>query len=265
MSIYTDWRNDRSAVAIGAMTVIATLAVPFLASATSELAWWINLLFGAAILIVGGTVVYGRLRRRTNSTDDAADSDVAEKHQASEEPPVEQTDQATPRWQVVKESIRKAPIVSGEGPTLLLGYAQVAAVGQRDTEKLYYCKLHHVRDGHSYFEFRVNSPSGRLEKRESEIRLLPGEIITSERVWSAADGSPHNNVVADWGSLSDESRELIGSSESMVFVWKDTTSHGRQRPETKTHRLVVPVNGLLDVEQELARHSKETILRFAPV
>ena len=265
MSIYTDWRNDRSAVGIGTMTVIATLAVPFLASATSELPWWINFLFGATILIVGGTAVYRRLRRATDSTENIAGSVVAEHTQPSKEPRLEQVDQATPRWKVVQGSIRKAPIVSGEGPILLVGYAQVAAVGQRDAERLYYCKLHDVRDGHSYFEFRVNPPSGRLEKRESEIRLLPGEIITSERVWSATDESPNNNVVADWSSLSDESRELIGSSESMVVVWKDTTSHGGERREIKTHRLVVPVDGLRDVEQELARHSKEAMLQFAPV
>ena len=266
MNIYTDWRNDRSAVGIGAMTVIATLAVPFLASATSELSWWINLLLGAAILFVGGTAVYRRLRRRTASTDDM--EPLVSKHdQPVEEPRIEQGDQATqtPRWQVVEESIRKAPIVSGEGPILLLGYARVAAVGQRETEKLYYCKLHDVKDAHSYFEFRVNPPSGRLVERESEIRLLPGEIITSKRVWSASDESANNNVVADWRSLSEESRELIHSSESMVIVWKDTISHGGDRPETKINRLVVPVDGLHDVEEQLARYRAEAVLRFAPV
>ena len=184
--------------------------------------------------------------------------------------PVDQVDQGdriapTPRWQVVEDSLRRAPIVSGEGPIVLLGYAEVAAAGPRETDKLYYCKLLDVRTGHSYFEFRVNPPPGRLVKRESEIRLLPGEIITSKRVWSASDGSANNNVVADWQSVTDESRELIESSESMVIVWNDTVSLDGESFQTKTHRLVVPVAGLSDVENKLNQHRMHNVPHFSPV
>ena len=45
------------------------------------------------------------------------------------------------RWKVVRDSIPKAPIVAGEGPVMLMGYAQVDAVGDDENKKLYYCKM----------------------------------------------------------------------------------------------------------------------------
>ena len=64
MSIYSDWRNDKLFVLISVMTLVATLAVPFLGRVAVELSWWTNLLFGAAILVIGGIGAYWRLRAK---------------------------------------------------------------------------------------------------------------------------------------------------------------------------------------------------------
>ena len=146
---------------------------------------------------------------------------------------------------------------------ILLGYAQVDAVGDDENKKLYFCKMYDARAAHAYFEFRVNARWGTLTKRQSEMRLLPGEIVVSKRIWSGEDGMA-NNIVADWNSVMDESRELIEGSKSMVIIWTDTVSYGNNRVETKTHRLVVPLDGFLDAEYELGFFQRQASLGHSP-
>ena len=262
----SDWRSDRATVRIGIATLAVTFAAPFLASATAELPWWANALFGVASLVVGACCVVWRRRQifseianprsSTLSEDTGKPIEEADPTEPAATPettaPDESETESRQRWEVVEHSIRRAPIVTGEGPVLLMGYAQVDAVGDEDNKKLYFCKMYDVRTAHAYFEFRVNAPLGKLLKRKSEIRLLPGEIIVSERTWAYEDdGNANNNIVADWTSIVDESRGLIEGSERMVIVWTDTTSHERDRVETTTHRLVVPLDGFVDAEDDI--------------
>ena len=64
-------------------------------------------------------------------------------------------------------------------------------------------------------------------KRDSEMRLLPGEIVVSKLTW-ALDRSeePNNNIVGDWTSIVDESREWIADSARIVIIWSDVVSYG---------------------------------------
>ena len=254
MNVYSDWRSDKLAIGISALTLLATLAVPFFARAMAGQPWWVNLLIGASILVLGGIAALMRLRlvaRSLGGAPNELDEDEPPKENGRTEPTADD-DQPTDRWEVVEDSIRKAIIVSGEGPIILLGYAQVDAVGDEEHHKLYYCRLHDVRDAHSYFEYRVKAPWGKLLKRESEVRLLPGEVVHSRRSWSSEDDAGNPNVVADWKGTKEGSRDLVKGSDRMVFVWTDTIQYEKGSTETKTHRLVVPVAGLQDIESKLS-------------
>ena len=273
MSLYSDWRNDKPTQRIAIATLIATFAVPFLASAAADLPRLTNLLIGVAILVLGAIIALWRLRRSAfrgllPKTDAPREHELGHVQDSSQvrqpESTVVKEDQPGRRWEVATDSIRKAPIVNGEGPILLMGYAQVDAVGDEGNNKLYYCKMYDVREAHAYFEFRVNAPWGRLPKRQSQMRLLPGEIVVSERTWSSEDGEDANNIVADSKSISNESRDLFKGSESMVVVWTDTISHGNDNIETKTHRLVVSLDGFLEVEEKIGDLRRQARLRHSP-
>ena len=269
MSIYSDWRNDKLARRISGWTLVATLAVPFLGRAAVELSWWTNLLIGVTILVVGGIGALWQLRRtgsRGNVPNERGEGEPSteDEHTAQPEPTAIE-EKTVGRWELVMDSIRKAPIVAGEGPVLLMGYAQVDAVGDDENKKLYFCKMYDARQARPYFEFRVNAPRARLLKRHSEMRLLPGEIVVSERTWTL-EGSeePNNNIVGDWKSIAGESRELIEGSERMVVVWSDTISYGADTAETKTHRLVVPLDGFLVAEQDIGYLRNRAATRHSP-
>ncbi len=267
MGRYSSLLHDRS-VQWGAPATILTAMAPFLSAAATGIPWAWNLAIAAVVLASGVGLVAWRARRVSGISAESDGSVVAEETRLANQvdgdgteegpqvPPATQgpgAELAAPTsdsedarcWKIVEPSVRKIPVASGEGPIVLMGYAEVEAEGDDEYNMLYYCSMFNVDTRENYYEFRTASSWARISRRECEVRLLPGEVVAYERTWPS-DGEPFNNVLCDSKSAKDETRGLLADSERLVFVWTDTIEHQNGQQQKKTRRLVVTTDGLAD-------------------
>lgn len=267
MSWYSELLHDRP-VQLGGPAIIVAAATPFLSAAATGIPSWANWVIAAAVLMTGGGLVAWRARRVSESPGKSESVEAEETKPATqtdadrteESPQValrtqgEAVEVAPPNtdreegsgWKIVEASVRSVPAVSGEGPIVLMGYAEVAAEGDNEHKKLYYCSMFNVEKSQYYYEFRIASRWERILRRECQVRLLPGEVVAYERTWPS-EGEPFNNILCDWKSAKDETLELIAASKHLVFIWTDTVEYQNGQQETKTRRIVVTTDGLSDV------------------
>ena len=120
MSIYSDWRSDKPAIGISALTLLATLAAPFFSTAMAGQPWWVNLLIAVAIFVLGGITALLRLRLVARSMGSVPNERGEDEPSTAQLEPTAVEEPPTGRWEVVEESIRKALVVTGEGPIILI-------------------------------------------------------------------------------------------------------------------------------------------------
>ena len=226
--------------------VLFAAVVEFAGNATIGLPWWANTAL-ATVFLVGCIALVVRSRSISDveipEPDTAVDDEVS---QADADTPPERPDV----WRVVEHSVRQSGVVSGEGPVVLMGYAEVTET--RGDRKLYHCSLFDVPRGHQYVELRVGTSSvAGLLRREVKITLDPGNILWSELTWTPEDHSAEANVVANADTVLTEALELLDGAERMVVVWKDTIEDDSGRTTPQGNRIVVGLEGFSDVMSAL--------------
>ena len=237
----SQWHADPATNA-SVLTVLGAAVVEFTGNATIGLPLWAHAVL--ALAFVGGCVWFV-LRSRSIA------SDVVEDENDSEDVPTEEPTERPDVWRVVKASLRTSGVVSGEGPIVLIGYAEVSEA--RGDGKLYHCVLFDVPSGHPYVELRVGKSSGRLRRREATVTLEPGNILWSELTWTPPEGqsSASTTLVANVDTVLSEASKLLEGAERMVVVWKDSIEGSEGRTKSEVNRIVVGLEGFSEVMQAL--------------
>jgi len=185
---------------------------------------------------------------------DSRAEDSPQHENANTTPSNEEANQQQNQWHIVEHSLRTSGVASGEGPVVMLGYAEVTEA--RGERKLYHCSLFDVAHAYQYIELRVASSSfAGLLRREVKITLDPGNILWSELTWSPEDGTAAPpNVVANARTVLEGARQLLDGAERMVVVWTDTIGPDPDTATLQVNRLVVGLEGFSEVMDRLSRH-----------
>ena len=228
----------------------------FLTPVVANFPIWLNSTVIGIFVVAGVVFLFWRRYRFIITIKRPIDHPIESRH--TEESKAQSTEERESKseseWEINEDGFRKVHILTGEGPSILVGFARTAVTGDPTCNELYYCVFIDLQAGGGRYEFRVHPPSESVIERLCTVSVNPGDVELFRRSWSAAN-EPLNNILCTSDDVLPDSINLLNSSNEIVFVWTDTIERPHYQSEKQTHRIVVSTTGFREVTDRLSNQA----------